>query len=189
MHVYESGPESPGAVDLFPVWLARFNRPPFQSQSHRSPLSDSAPLRIQSSSNTPRRLSPPRRISIGIGSRALHHSTIRTQTQSQNQTQSQSHAQASPLPDPGLCRHCCRPPQRLQLQQAGDEWGRWEWRVLSVYPEEEADPILDLHTHAMNVHKGFGSVSNLCPSVPEADRRSGEHSRERPTSASCLPSV
>jgi len=115
----------------------------------------------------------------GIGSRALHHSTIRTQTQSQNQTQSQSHAQASPLPDPGLCRHCCRPPQRLQLQQAGDEWGRWEWRVLSVYPEEEADPILDLHTHAMNVHNGFGSVSRLCPSIPEADRRSGgAYSRE-----------
>jgi hypothetical protein len=66
-----------------------------------------------------------------------------------------------------------------QMRQAGDEWEAWEVRVLATYPEEEAEHILDLHTHAMNVHNGFGSVSRLCPSIFEEDRRSGgAYSRE-----------
>ena len=48
-----------------------------------------------------------------------------------------------------------------QLQRAGEEREAWEERVLSAYPEDEAETILDLHTHVMNVHNGFGSVSRL----------------------------
>lgn len=61
----------------------------------------------------------------------------------------------------------------VQMQQATDEWIRWERRVLATYPEEDAESILDLHTHAINIHNGFGSVSHLCADIQVADRRCG----------------
>jgi hypothetical protein len=62
-----------------------------------------------------------------------------------------------------------------QLQRAGEKWEAWEVRVLAVYRRIRRR----LRRSSMSMHNGFGSVSRLCPSIFEADRRSGgAYSRE-----------